>query len=219
MSIKLSTAFSIILFLLGGASLIIPTELARYIGIGMLSLAALAGLWTLAGYLYLKKLTKLINKTVYASFIEANFDAIGMSSPYVDFYFNIHNHLLISLIPTGQRRGELWNPLIEAWRSSWEANLRGDVPIIKPDANTVLRVRWVVPQGHHSPMSEFAFRATDNPPEQQLTFEDMSIELKARFLGLERKIGWLQLAGVTNVLIPNHIAFEAVRKEYNRQTS
>jgi hypothetical protein len=167
-------------------------------------------------YLYLGRLKGKLIQGITISFVEANFDAIGMSSPYIDFYFNIHNDLSDTLIPTMQKCGDLWNPHIEAWRSTWEIYLLGDVNVIKSNTNTGLRVRWVVPQGHHSPMSEFAFRAVDNPPEQYLTFEDMGIELKARFWGLERQIGWLRFPGVTVVSIPNHIAFETVRKQYLR---
>jgi hypothetical protein len=218
-SIRLSWVIDLIFTLLGGATMLMPAEMAQYIGGIMVFLGILGGLWILVAYLYLRRLPGLLVKRVHTSFIEAKFDAIGMSSPYIDFYFNIHNYLSTSLIPTGQRRGELWNPRIEAWRSSWDANVHANVHVIKPDTNTLLRVRWVVPQGHHSPMSEFAFRAIDNPPEQCLTFEDMGIELKAKFLGLERRIGWLQLPGVTDVPIPDHITFETVRKEYNRQES
>ena len=56
--------------------------------------------------------------------------------------------------------------------------------VISPDADTEIRLRWIVPQGYSGPMAEFAFRATDDPPIQPLTFDDMSIELEGKFLKL-----------------------------------
>lgn len=197
--------------------MIIPTEIIPYIGIPVLIVGIMVGLWTLWGWLHFKRLGQLIVKRVHTKFLKADLQAIGMSSPYIDFYFNVHSCLSGQIMLTGQKKGELWNPCIEAWRSNWEIDINYQ-SIIKSDIDTELRIRWIVPQGHHSPMTEFAFRAEDNPPEQHLTFEDMNIELKARFLCLESKVGWLQLSqGIIPISVPDHPIFNSVRKEYLRQ--
>ena len=65
-------------------------------------------------------------------------------------------------------------------------------------------------------MAEFAFRAVDTRI-QYLAFDDMSLEIKTKFLGIGGITGWLRLlAGVVEVKVPHHIVFDRVRKEYNR---
>ena len=217
MKIKISTAVSIGSMLSGGVFLVIPNTAIPYIGWPFFGLGALVGLWTLAGFLYFRKLARLIESRTDVRFMKADFTAIGMSSPYVDFYFEVHSYLSSCIMVTGEKKGDLWNPAIEAWKSSWEVDTKYQ-SVIKPDTDNEFRIRWYVPQGHHSPMSEFAFRASDEPAEQDLTFEDMKIELKASFMWLEREIGWLALSeGVVRVPIPNHHVFETVRREYLRQ--
>jgi len=217
MQVKLSTAASAVLTAFGVGIVVIPAEITRYIGISALVLGLLVGLWTLSGYLYFKRLAQLTTKRVHSEFLKADFQAIGMSSPYIDFYFNILSCLSSPILLTGQKKGELWNPCIEAWRSNWEIDTNYH-SIIKPNTDTELRIRWVVPQGHHSPMTEFAFRAKDKLPEQHLTFEDMNIELKAQFLRFENNIGWLQLSqGIVPVSVPDHPIFDTVRREYLQQ--
>ena len=217
MLVKVSTGASATITLLGIGIMVIPENMNFYIGIPVLVLGVLIGLWTLWGHLYFRRLAQLVTTRVRVEFLKADFQAIGMSSPYLDFYFNIHSCLSSRILVTGQRKGELWNPCVEAWRSNWEIDTNYQ-SIIKPDSDNELRIRWIVPQGHHSPMTEFAFRAEDKPPEQSLTFEDMNIELKARFLGFEGKIGWLQLSqGIVPLSVPDHPVFDNVRKEYLRQ--
>ncbi len=139
-----------------------------------------------------------------------------MTSPYVDFYINIHNCSSFEFKLTGNHKGELWNPRIEAWRSSWEIDTKYK-DIISPDADTEIRLRWIVPQGYSGPMAEFAFRAIDSPPIQHLTFDDMAIELESKFLKLKNVVGWLPLStGIVEVEIPNHTRFKIVRTEYER---
>ncbi len=78
-------------------------------------------------------------------------------------------------------------------------------------------MRWIVPQDYSGPMAEFAFRATDNPPIQHLTFDDMAIELEGKFLKLKNIVGWLPLSlRIIAVEVPNHHSFGIVRKEYER---
>lgn len=217
MQIKISTAVSIVFTLFGVSSIVIPRHAIPYVGWPFLGLGVLVGMWTLAGWLRFRMLKTLIRSRIHVTFLRADFTAIGMSSPYVDFYFNIHSCLSGYIMVTGYKKGDLWNPCIEAWRSSWEVDTDYQ-SMIKPDTDIEFKIRWNVPQGHHSPMSEFAFRASDKPAEQHLTFEDMKIELRARFMRLEREIGWLQLSeGVVRVPVPDHHVFETVRQEYLRQ--
>ena len=194
--------------------MIIPPNIIPYVSITMLILGILGGLWTLCGYLYFKRLTQLKVEKVHIKFLRADFQAIGQSSPYVDFYFNVHSCLSSHIILTGQKRGRLSNSN-QIWESVWEINTdyRG---IIKADTDTEFRIRWFVSQGNDSPMTEFAFAAIQNPPEQCLSFRDMYIELNARFLGLVSNIGWLQLPQeIVSVPVPNHIAFVIVRRNYS----
>lgn len=214
MSVRLSYVIAVALSIIGGGLMIIP-----YLGIPLLSIGVVVGVWALSGHMAFRRMTNLIDKRIHTKFIKANFDAIGMSSPYVDFYFNIHSCLSYQFKLTGSGRGELWNPYIEAWRSNWEVDTEYQ-DVVLPDTDTEIRVRWNVPQGHHSPMTEFAFRARDKPPIQNLTFEDMHIELEARFLRLKNIVGWLQLSQETeHVEVPNHPVFDTIRKEYLRARS
>ncbi|MBA7696900.1 hypothetical protein ES703_105554 [subsurface metagenome] len=187
-----------------------------YLGIPILSIGLATGLWALIGYLVFRRMRSLIDKRLNMKFLRANFDAISMSSPYVDFYFNAHNYSPFKFKLTGHHKGELWNPRIEAWRSSWEVDTKYK-DIILPEADTEIRLRWIVPQGYSGPMAEFAFRATDNPPIQHLTFDDMTIELEGEFLKLKNVVGWLQLSlGIIEVEVPDHHRFSIVREEYER---
>ncbi len=211
MSVRLPSIAGIALSIIGGGLMIIP-----YLGIPILSIGLAMGLWALIGYLVFRRMRSLIAKRLHVKYLRANFDAIGMSSPYIDFYFNIHNCLPFKFKLTGNHKGELWNPRIEAWRSSWEIDTKYK-DVILPDADTEIRLRWIVPQGYSGPMAEFAFRATDNPPIQHLTFDDMAIELESKFLKLKNVVGWLQLLlGIIEVEVPNHHRFSIVRKEYQR---
>lgn len=215
MSIKLPTiaSISITLLSLGVGLLVIPYD----IGFPVLFGGLIIGGWVVYGWWTFRQLRKLIGKRVHATFLKADFKAIGMSSPYIDFYFNLRNYLPYRLRLTNQRKGELWNPCIEAWYSNWLIDTQYQATIM-PDTDTEIRVRWPVSQGYQSPMAEFDFRAKDNPPEQRLTFEDMSIEVKARILRIENNIGWLQLAqGIIPISVPDHPVFDAVRREYLRQ--
>lgn len=215
MSIKLPAirTISITLLSLGGGLLASPYN----IGLPVLVLGLIIGGWAIYGWWTFRQLRKLIGKRAHVTFLKADFKAIGMSSPYIDFYFNLRNCLPYRLMLTNQRKGELWNPCIEAWYSNWLIDTQYQDTIM-PDTDTEIRVRWPVSQGYQSPMAEFAFRAKDNPPEQHLTFEDMSIEVKARILRIENNIGWLQLAqGIIPISVPDHPVFDAVRREYLRQ--
>lgn len=217
MRIRISTAVSVAFILLGVGSMVIPRHAIAYVGWPLLGLGILVGLWTLVGCLRFRMLTQLIRSRMHVTFLRADFKAIGMSSPYVDFYFNIHSCLSSCIMITGEKKGDLWNPCIEAWRSSWEIDTVYQ-NIIQPDTDIEVKIRWNVPQGHNSPMSEFAFRANDKPPVQRLSFEDIEIELKARFLRLEREIGWLQLShGIVEVSVPDNPVFNTVRCEYLRE--
>lgn len=161
-------------------------------------------------------MSTLIGKRIHTKFIKANFDAIGMSSPYVDFYFNIHSCLPYQLRLTGGTKGDLWNPSIETWQSTWAIDTTYQ-SVILPDTDMEIRVRWDVPQGHHSPMTELAFRAIDKPPIQNLTFEDMRVELESRFLMLKNNVGWLQLSPAPiEIEVPDHPTFESTRRAWER---
>ena len=106
--------------------------------------------------------------------------------------------------------------MVEAWRSSWEVDTKYQNTIL-PDSSAEIRLRWIVPPGYSGLMAEFAFRATDNPPIQSLTFDDMGVELEGEFLGLKHIVGYLTLlVGIIDVEIPNHHRFDMVRREYNR---
>ncbi len=211
MSVRLPSIAGIAFSIIGGGLMVIP-----YLGIPILSIGLAIGLWALIGYLVFRRMRSLIVKRLNMKYLRANFDAIGMSSPYVDFYFNIHNFSPFKFKLTGNHKGELWNPRVEAWRSSWEIDTKYK-DIISPDADTEIRLRWIVPQGYSGPMAEFAFRATDSPPIQHLTFDDMTIELEGEFLKLKNVVGWLQLSlGIIEVEVPNHHSFSIVREEYQR---
>lgn len=209
--LKFPAIASIALTLLGGGVMIFP-----WFGIPLLILGIITGAWVLYAWIQLKRLGKLIDKRVHVQFLRANFDAIGMSSPYVDFHFSVHSCLSTRFILTGKGRGDLWNPAIEAWRSNWSLDTQCQ-NIIEPDVDTEIRIRWSVPQGHHSPMSEFAFRANDKPPVTSLTFEHMYLEAKAHVLRLEQNIGWLQLSRTPiEVTVPDHPTFERTRRVWER---
>jgi hypothetical protein len=209
--LKIPAIASIVLALLGGGVMIFPR-----LGIPMLALGVAMGIWVLIAYVQFKRLGKLMGKRINVQFLKANFDAIGMSSPYVDFYLGVRSYLSSKLFFTGRGRGDLWNPASEAYPSRWSLDTQYQ-DIIEPDKDVEIRVRWIVPQGHHSPMSEFAFRARDNPPIQCLTFEDMYLEVKAHFLGLEQNVGWLQLPQASvEVTVPDHPTFERVRRVWER---
>lgn len=211
MSVKLSLVIAVVLSIIGGALMIIP-----YLGLPLLIIGVFGGIWALIGHITFRRMNNLVNKRIHTKSVKANFDAIGMSSPYVDFYFTIHSCLPHQLRLNGSVRGELWNPYVEAWRSSWQVDTEYQDTIL-PDIDTEIRVRWNVPQGHHSPMTEFAFRAEDTPPIQNLTFEDMYVELEARFLRLKSVVGWLQLSQeIQHVEVPNHPVFDTIRKEWLR---
>ena len=113
MSVRLPSITGIVLSIFGGGLMIIP-----YLGIPILSIGLIMGVWALIGYLVFRKMSNLVVKRLHMEYLKANFDAIGMSSPYVDFYFNIHNCSPFEFKLTGRHRGELWNPKIEAWRSN-----------------------------------------------------------------------------------------------------
>ncbi len=188
-----------------------------WVGIPILVLGVATGIWVLVAWMQLKRIGKFLEKRIHIKFLRANFNAIGMSSPYVDFYLSVHSCLSNKLIFTGRGRGELWNPAIEAWRSNWSLDTQYQ-DTIEPDKDVEKRVRWIVPQGHHSPMSEFAFRARDNPPIQRLTFEDMYLEVKAHVFRLEQNVGWLQLSQApVEVTVPDHPTFERVRRVWERE--
>ena len=187
-----------------------------YLGIPILSIGAAIGVWALIAYLIFRRMGNLIVKRLHVKYLKANFDAIGMSSPYVDFYFNIHNYSPFKYKLTGNHKGELLNPGIEAWRSSWGIEVKGQ-DVIPPNGDTEVRLRWIVPPGYSGPMAEFAFRATDSPPIQHLTFDDMAVELEGKFLKLKNTVGWLPLStGSIEVEVPNHTRFKIVREEYRR---
>jgi hypothetical protein len=215
MLIKLPTiaSISITLLSLGVGLLVIPYD----IGFPVLFGGLIIGGWAVYGWWTLRQLRKLIGERVHVTFLKADFKAIGMSSPYIDFYFNLRNCLPYRLMLTNQKKGELYNPYIEPWYSNWLVDTQYQ-DIVMPDTDTEIRIRWPVSQGYNSPMTEFAFRAKDNPPEQRLAFEGMSIELKARILKFEGNIGWLQLPqGIILISVPDHPVFDAVRREYLRR--
>lgn len=217
MGVRLSFAISLVFFLLGGALMLIPPKIIPYIGIPMLILGVLVGLWASYGWLQLKRLAQLTQKRVHTRFMKADFQAMRMSSPHVDFYFCIHSCLSHPLILTGQKRGEL-SDAVQVLRANWEIDSNYQSTIM-PDLDSEIRIRWTVSQGgYNSPMVEFAFAAEQDPPVQHLTFNDMHIGLKARVLRLESNIGWLQLPqDVIPVPVPNLHIFEIVRHEYQRQ--
>lgn len=211
MSFKLPVVAGIAFSIIGGSLVVVP-----YVGITMLGIGLLIGVWVLIAYLTFKRMGNLIGKRLQIKYLKTNFDAIGMSSPYVDFYFNIHNYSKFGFKLTGSHKGELWHSGIEAWRSNWDIDT-GFQNVIPPDTDAEIRLRWVAPQGYSGPMAGFAFRALDKPPVQHLTFDDMAIELEGKYLKLKNVVGWLSLStGVTEVAVPNHTRFRTVRKEYQR---
>lgn len=214
MSPNLPFVFGLALSLIGGGiTLAFPL-----VGIPVAIIGFVLLVWAAYAYLVLKRLGKLTSKRVHIGFKEARFDAIGMSSPCVDFYFTLHSCLPNGLRLSGQHKGDLWNPRIERWQADWLVDTQY-ADTIKPDKDIDIRVRWHVRQGFNSPMTELAFRANDNPPEQHLTFEDMSIEVKANILWFEKSIGWLHLPGETILTVPDHHVFGHVRRNYLEQRS
>jgi hypothetical protein len=212
MKLRISTAVWAVFTLLGIGSIVIPRYAIPYVGWPLLVLGVLVGIWTLAGWLHFRVLTRLMRDRIQVTFMGADFGAIGMSGAYVDFCFNIHSCLPGYVMVTGEKKGDLWNPCVEAWRSSWEVE-PAYRSVIKPESDVEFKIRWSVPQGYNSPMSEFAFAASDEPAEQDLSFEDMKIELKAGFIGFEREIGWLPLSkGAVRVPVPDHPVFKKVRR-------
>jgi hypothetical protein len=209
MPIKLPTILGAALFLIGaGITIILPA-----LGIPMAAAGFLFLLWWLIGYISCKFLKKRLSKRLIVNFKKADFQSIGMSSPYVDFYFNIHSCISRSLALTGQKSGELWNPCIEPWHADWLIDTKYN-NLLKPDFDNEIRIRWFVPLGNRGPMAEFAFSAVDSPPEQMLTFEDMKLALKGRVFALESDVGWLQLSNTVNVKVPDHPVFDRVRRDY-----
>ena len=170
-------------------------------------------MWLLVGYTVLKRLERLVARRIHVRFKEAIFDAIGMSSPYIDFLFTIHSCLSKPVLLSGKRGGDLWNPGVEAWHSEWIV----EGGPLDSDDDSEIRIRWYVAQGLHSPMTELAYRATDNPPEKDLAFEDMQIGLKAKVFWIERDVGWLRLSEqghVVTVTVPDHPAFDSIRQQH-----
>ena len=78
-----------------------------YLGLPILSIGLIIGAWALIGYLVFRRMGNLIVKRLHVKYLKTNFDAIDMSSPYVDFYFNIHNCSPFEFKLTGNHRGEL----------------------------------------------------------------------------------------------------------------
>ena len=210
MNLGLSFLFGLAISIIGGSlSLLFPQ-----IGWPLLVIGVLTLVWVTRVWMAFRRLRSLVGKRVRVMFQHANFDAIGGSSPYIDFYLTVHSYMPQEVSLTGNIQGDLWNPSVEAWHSSWSASLPNE-DVIAPDADTTLRVRWYVPQG---PMNEFAFRALDNPPEQALSFEDMSVEAQASIYRFEQSVGYFSLwpDDISTVQVPDHIAFSAVRTAYEK---
>lgn len=218
MAFKIPTIISLSVELIGVGLMVIPNELAHYIGWPFLVLGQFGVLWVLCSWLYLRNLAKQVDKKAHTKFLKANFDAIGMSTPYIDFYFEIHSCLSNNLILTGTKRGNIWNPYVEPWKAVWNIDVAYQ-DIIKPNSDTKIKIRWFVPQGHHnSPMADLAFTADNKTPVQELSFEDIFFEVKTRFLWIESKIGWVQLPkGITTIPVPNHPIFNTIRQIYLKE--
>ena len=210
MNLGLSFRFGLGISIIGGSlSLLFPQLGWPLLGIGGLTLVWVARVW-----MAFRRLRSLVGKRLRVMFQGANFDAIGGSSPYIDFYLTVHSYMSREVSLTGKIHGDLWNPYIEAWHGSWSASLLNE-DVIVPEADTTLRIRWYVPQGT---MNEFAFRALDNPPEQAVTFEDMSVEAQASIDRFEQSVGYFSLwpGDVSTIQVPDHIAFRAVRTAYEK---
>lgn len=138
-----------------------------------------------------------------------------MTSPYIDFYFEVKNCLDYSLSFTGKTAGDIWNPGIEQWHANWNLDTSFNRDL-KSNTDNTIRIRWFVPQGNNSPMTELAFRSQDQLEEQILTFEDMRLELVCRIAKLVDKVGWLKLPTTTQVIVPNHPIFNRIRRDYDQ---
>lgn len=186
-----------------------------WLGVACLILGVALFLWWLISWLFFRRVSRLLNRRIHLKYLRTNFDAIGMSSPYIDFYFNAHNCLSAELRVTGEHKGNLYHYPVEFWRSAWEIESEKDGAITQDD-DTEIRIRWVVPTSHIGPMAELAFKATGNPPTISFNFDDMAIELECKFLKLKSTVGWLN-PSISNIDIelPNHPRFDRVRKGYN----
>ena len=209
MSARIGVILNFVLLLIGaGITLVFPV-----LGIPLLILGMMALIWLGVSFAALKQLERLVPRRIHVHFKEAIFDAVGMSSPYIDFLFVIHSCLSTWLFLSGKHRGDLWNPGVEAWHSDWIV----DGGPFDSDEDSEIRIRWHVEQGLRSPMTEFAYRAKDSPPEKDLAFEDMQVGLKAKVLWIERDIGWLRISEkghVVTVKVPDHSVFDSVRQQH-----
>ena len=155
-----------------------------------------------------------MNARVHCRLIKTDFQAIGMASPCIDFYFNVHSCLSTKITLSGGKRGELNSVGLEVWRDNWLVDTKYR-EVINPDVDTEIKVSYYVSQAHHSLMSELAFSAKDNPPIHEFTFEDMYLEVKARTLKFERNVGWLQLSqSPVEIIVPDHPTFKRTRQVY-----
>ncbi len=189
------------------------------LGIALIVIGCMCGIWWLIVWLAVKRVNKLINIRIHIEYSNTDFTSIGMSSPFVRFYFNIHSCLSYQLKLTGKKRGNLWNPNVEPWRSNWEVDTQYQDKIL-PDEDSEIRILWEVPPHYNSgPMAEFAFRAIDTGI-QPLSFDDMELELECTFLKLKSSIGWLTLTlGIVDIEVSEHNVFERVRNAYYKSRS
>ncbi len=177
-------------------------------------------LWLLIVYISARVIRNSYPKRLQINYVKADFASIGETSPSILLYLNIRNRFPYQFRITGRNIGDLRNPAERIsrgiWRSMWELDKQYQ-DIISPNADTMIRILWYVPPSYHGgPMAEFAFRAVDTRI-QYLAFDDMSLEIHTKFLGIGGITGWLRLlAGVVEVEVPHHIVFDRVRKEYNR---
>jgi len=153
-------------------------------------------LWWLIAYLSAKIMRNSYPQKLMANYIRTDFASIGATSPSILFYLNIHNRFPYSFRITGRSAGDLRNPAERIgrgiWRSTWEVDKQYQ-DIISPNADTVIRILWYVPPNYYGgPMAEFAFRASDTEI-QYLEFNDMSLEIETKLMGIGGITGWFYL--------------------------
>ena len=220
MSLKMSTATTIGLAIIGiGVGLVFIPDI-RIAGIIISSIGGAILVWVLVVYLFARIMRNFYPKRLKINYVNADFSSIGETSPSILLYLDIHNCSPYRFRITGRNAGDLRNPAERVsrgiWRSTWELDKQYQ-DTISPNADTRIRILWYVPPSYHGgPMAEFAFRAADTRI-QHLTFEDMSLEIETKFMGIGGITGWLRLlTEVVEVNVPHHIVFDRVRKEYNR---
>ncbi len=220
MALRMSAVATIGLTILGvGVGLVLFPN-ANIVGTIISAFGGVFLLWLLIVYIFARVMRNSYPKKLQINYVEADFESIGETSPSILLYLNINNRFPYRFRITGRNSGDLRNPAERIsrgiWRSTWELDKQYQ-DIVSPNADTIIRILWYVPPSYHGgPMAEFAFRDTDTKI-QPLTFDDMSLEIETKFMGIGGITGWLRLlAGVVEVNVPHHIVFNRVRKEYNR---